>query len=120
MVIVGEKTETDLPYPVMTAGELLNSFPKKPTARIDRALLNLGRMVKERPVDNRKIHLEELKHRLFCNTPKGVLGLLEEFHDEGYISYTPTSNDKVNGNFKVRGRGWAKIEELEKVSSGWL
>ena len=109
-----EKIETDLQCPTMTVDELLDLYPKKPTTLLDRALLNLGRMVEHPTEFTKKNALFTSFHQLFCNSRNGVITMLKEFQEEGYITSDITSSTVA---FRVKGQGWKKIEELEKTYS---
>lgn len=90
--------------------ELLSEFPKA-TELIDRALLNLFRLVKH-PVDNIRYRIEELVYIMFCpqdnlRTQIGFMdrmGLVQARYsspDEVVLNITPAGLDRINNLSKI-------------------
>lgn len=101
-------------YSVITIDDLLDSFPKKASDFVFRALLNLSRLT-EHPFDRLELTLEPtVKYSLFSQDGEQCDSFLKEMENQGWISSYSTSNSGEFWTFSLTGKCWKIIESLQQ------
>ena len=104
-------------YPQISAGELLDEFPKKASDFLNRALLNLSRLA-ERPFEGIRLDLEIDYLNLFTPDKKGCFAFLRELAQQGYIRFNEVKGGSQLDLFFLTTKFWETIENLQKTEVG--
>ncbi len=116
--------------PTVTLMSLFDEYPRSPLALLDRALLNLSRMVGH---PGRKITLS-VDHPavLFSETGEELLYVVHQFYKLGYIGLNtdvpdqvvhspgdhPVAGYLIEKGFYIQAKGWQRLGELKHTSVG--
>jgi len=106
-------------YPVISFDELLNEFPKKASEFINRALLNLSRLLKQQPFEIIKLDLATNRDglHLFIPDQQECQAFLRELAEQGYIRFNKTPAGSIQFHvFSLTVRFWEIVEILQQTA----
>ncbi len=99
-------------YPIISVDELLDEFPKKAGEFLNRALLNLSRLVKL-PFERNELDLEPTgKYHLFSQDGEQADSFLKELENQGWISSYSNTNNWDFWAFALTTKTWEMIENV--------
>jgi len=103
-------------YPQISAGELLDEFPKKASDFLNRTLLNLSK-IPERPFEVIKLNMEIEGNRLhlFTQDKQGCYAFLRELSDQGFIRFNEVAAGPQLDVFFLTTKFWEIVENLQKT-----
>jgi len=105
-------------YPQISAGELLDEFPKKASDFLYRALLNLNRLVNPTQPFG-LIRFAEKDHlHLFTSDMRGCYAFLDELAKEGYIRFNKVEAGPQQNAFFLTAIFFEMVENLKKTEVG--
>lgn len=116
-----DKEEKVCDYPIISVDELLEEFPKKASDFLNRALLNLSRLLKQQPFEIIKLDLATNKSglHLFIPDQQGCQAFLRELAEQGYIRFNKTPTGSIQFHvFSLTTKFWEIVENLEKREVG--
>ncbi|WP_438479695.1 hypothetical protein [Oleiharenicola lentus] len=106
----GEASDSTDDVWLISKGEFLSRYPKKPLEYFDRALENIGRLIPD-PTSSTdigpKIHLALFSE---SNTEGTMLRHLSEL---GYISIEDADTHDTYGKISILPKGWARLQDIE-------
>lgn len=121
-VALSDKTDKEnqiCNYPQISAGELLDEFPKKASDFLNRTLLNLSRLP-GRPFEVIKLNMAIKGNRLHLFTPEkeGCYAFLRELADQRYIRFNEVEGGPQWDVFFRTTKFWEILENLQKTEVG--
>ncbi len=121
-VALSDKTDKEnkiCNYPQISAGELLDEFPKKASEFLNRTLLNLSRLA-ERPFEVIKLNMAIEGNRLQLFTPDSqeCYAFLRELAEEGFIRFNQVEGGPQWDVFFLTTKFHEIVENLRKEEVG--
>jgi len=123
-VVLSKKTDKGRKicnHPIISVDELLEEFPKKASDFLNRALLNLSRLLKQQPFEIIKLDLATNKGglHLFIPDQQGCQAFLRELAEQEYIRFNKTPTGSIQFHvFSLTTKFWEIVENLEKREVG--
>ena len=97
--------------------DFIKDFPENPIDRLNRALLNIGRLNPAFPFRAIALNNNQAFHTLFASIYMEAVNLLDYFNDEGLIDIKNKLDQPgniVSIVFVITPKGWFRISELQK------
>ncbi len=121
-VALSDKTDKEnkiCNYPQISAGELLDEFPKKASDFLNRTLLNLSKLP-ERPFEVIRLNMNQDGDRLLLFIPdmNGCYAFLRELADQGFIRFNEVDGGPQWDVFFLTTKFWEIVENLQKEEVG--
>jgi len=120
-VALSDKTDEDRKIsncPMISASELLDEFPKKHSDFLNRALLNLSRLVKPtQPFENIRLNMANKGDclHLFTSDKQGCRVFLRVLAEQGYIIFNRVQAGEQWDVFCLTTKCWEKVENLQQT-----
>ena len=100
-------------YPMISASDLLDMFPQKASDLLNRALLNLSRLVDPTQLFERiTLHMVNSRDylHLFMNSEQGCIAFLKELASQGYIRFNETPGGTQDNAFFLTMKLFEAVE----------
>ena len=109
-----DKVDKVCGYPQISVDDILDEFPKKASDFLNKALLNLSRLV-ERPFEGINLNMEIDYLHLFTPDQKGCYAFLRELAQQGFIRFNEVKAGIQFNFFFLTTKFWEIVENLQKT-----